>query len=201
MQNNPKEARELFRRLYNLFRGKGGHADTFEDHPGWDKPTGADKPTTPWDRLALAAEEWRIKLPGYLFTSLKKLLTEQNTKNFHPHFLLNETMLAEYRKNYPMIAREIEIRWESQKLALDAEIENIRMIPEYEEESDTTLLEKAVVTIACPLSSLFLFDQWSQARYPGRAADELEKARFEYSLFPEVYDRLISDETILKELK
>ena len=197
-KNNPQEAKELFRRLYNLFRGKGGHTDTFEDHPGWDKPTGADK-LIPWDRLVLAAEEWKIELPGYLFISLKKLLTEQNTKNFHPHFLLNETLLAEYRKNYPTIVREIEIRWESRQLSFDAEVQSV-----LSRHNIPRLPAGWLICIALESGNgfdLFTYCQVGKEKTGFFMDSEIELAKFEYSLFPGVYDKLIGDETILEKLR
>jgi hypothetical protein len=195
-----KTAKEIFSRLYNLFRSKSGQDDRFEDHPGWDKPTGENN-LTPWDRLEIAVEERGIELPGYIFVTLKKLLEDHTAKKFHPHFLLNATLLDEYQRTYSSTIRSIEIRWHDQRLIFDSGIKRVDTMPWFE---SATLEEKEKYVLLSEnkqFTDLFVFYMAVQRGFDKLEEETKGNALFEYSLFPSVYESLIKSNKILEKLR
>jgi hypothetical protein len=193
-----QEARKIFRRLYNLFRNKSGSEDRFEDHPGFDKCSGRNN-LSPWDRLVHAAEQYKIDLPGYIFTSLKKIMEENGAKEVHPHFLLNETLLAEYQRTQPSVFRSVEIQWQDLLLIFDSETKKWESNPGVTGPESAKLM--ALLMSGTPYTSLFIFHQACLHGYTGLAKKMKEEAQMEYSLFPHLFDHLITNEAVLEKLR
>ena len=194
------EAKETFRRLYNLFRRKGGFEDTFEDHPGWNQKSGKDN-LTPWDRLVIATKGYSFDLNGYIFTTLKKIMEDSNPKNLHPHFLLKQEYLDEYQHTYPTLVRSIEIKWKSQMRMFDAELKYLDTMPWFGEASLEEKQHYILLAENKRFTDLFIFDKAVSHGFERLANEVIEAAKFEYSLFASVYDSLIKQVTILERLK
>jgi hypothetical protein len=196
--NQAQEARQIFCRLYNLFRSKSGSKDRFENHPGFDKRSGRDN-LSPWDRMVQAVEQHKLDLPGYIFATLKKIMEDNGAKDVHPHFLLNETLLAEYQRTQVSIFRSIEIQWQDQLLIFDSNVKNWEDNPGVTDEKSAKLM--ALLMSGTPYTSLFTFYQACRHGCSGLAKKIQEEARLEYSLFPHLFDRLIASEEVLEKLR
>jgi hypothetical protein len=193
-----QEARKIFRRLYNLFRSKSGSEDRFEDHPGFDKRSGRNN-QSPWDRLTQAVEHHKIDLPGYIFVSLKKIMEDNGAPKVHPHFLLNETLLTEYQRTEPSVFRSIEIQWQDQLLIFDSEVKKWESNPGVTGQESAKLM--ALLMSGTPYTPLFTFYQAWLHNCTGLTKKMLEEAQLEYSIFPLLFDRLITNEEILEKLR
>jgi hypothetical protein len=196
-QEKVNEAREIFQRLYDIFRRRNGSKDRFEDHPGFHKRTGKH---TSWERLAAAADEWRIELPGYIYTALKKLMEGRGDKEIHPHFLLSPALLEEYKKIYPTVIRDIEIRWRDQQLLFDAEMKNVNTMP-WLEGTTENYRERYVLLMGSSFDSMFYFYRAVLCGAEEVAAQFEWQARLEYSLFPALYDGIIKKKKVLERLR
>jgi len=192
------EARKVFCRLYNLFRSKSGSRDRFENHPGFDKRSGKDN-LSPWDRIVQAALKHKIDLPGYIFTTLKKIMEENGSQEVHPHFLLNETLLSEYQRTQASVFRSVEIQWQDQLLIFDSDVKKWASNPGVTGKESTELM--ALLMSGTSYTSLFTFHQACRYGCSGLAKKRQEEARLEYSLFPHLFDRLITNEEILEKLR
>jgi hypothetical protein len=201
---NPQKAaaavRETFRRLYNIFRRKSGFEDRFEDHPGFNQRSGKHR-LSPWDRLVLAAEQRHLDLPGYVFAAMKKGMEDQNTKEFHPHFLLKAEYWDEYQRTYPTILRSIEIKWQDQRLMFDSEIQRLKSMPWFQDTSAETQEKYVLLAEDKRFSDLFIFYKAVLGGYTRLANDVKDNARFEYALFASAYDPLINNLTISERLQ
>jgi len=193
-----QEARTIFCRLYNLFRSKSGSKDRFEDHPGFDKRSGKER-LSPWDRLVQAADRHKIDLPGYVFVTLKKIMEDHGAQEVHPHFLLSETLLAEYRQNQDSIVRSREIQWQDQLLIFDSERRKWESSPGVTGKRSAELL--ALLMSGTSYTPLFTFYQACLYGCSGLAQKMKEEAQLEYSIFPHLFDKLIMKEEILEQLR
>ena len=194
--------RETFRRVYNHLRSRSGHEDRFENHPGWDTPTGKNN-FTPWDRLAIAAKEQEIEqiLPGYIFSSLKRAFEDYNAASYHPHFLLRPEIMSEYKRTYPSTVRGIEIRWNDQRLIFDSGMKHVDTMQWFAEPSAEEKEKYVLLSENNQFSDLFVFYMAAIRGFVKLEEETRDNARFEYFLFPAVYDSLINNNDVLKKLK
>jgi hypothetical protein len=197
-----QKVRQIFSRLYNLFRSKSGSKDRFESHPGFDQRSGKEN-KNPWNRLVEAAQKFKIDLPGYIFVTLRKIMEENGAREVHPHFLLNETLLTEYQKTQSSVFRGIEIQWQDQQLLFDAGMKECAALlpPGTSEEERAMYVLLAGTAGATSFRPLYIF--YRAALYDcSQLQEELkEAAQFEYTLFPSVYTGLLKNEKVLKRLK
>ena len=193
------KARQIYCRLYNIFRRKSGYEDTLDEH-SFNQKSGKDG-LTPWDRLVLTLEKRSIDPPGYIFTTLKKIIEEHGSKDAHPHFLLSTDYLNEYTKNYPTICRSIEIKWQDQLLMFASGLSHMDTMQWFGDATTGEKMQYVLLSDNRQFTDLFVFSKAVLHRFDRLEAELREKAKFEYSLFASVYDGLINNKKVLRGLK
>jgi hypothetical protein len=181
-----------FARLYDIIQRNRGVPDKFSDHPGFNRVTGESHRTV-WERILAATRRYRIEAPGYIYFAMKRIGNTYRGDRLYPEILLSKELLERYVHAYQTEYENVRIRWNSQKIQFDNELQKLDTIPGFD--NSTSLQKKQFVLLNNypNFSDLFLFNQSVINELPSIYMKIREDALFQYSLFPTVYDELLEE--------
>jgi superfamily II DNA or RNA helicase len=199
-QNKPREAlKATFARLYDIIQRNRGIPDHFADHPGFDRVSG-DSERTVWDKILSATIRYNVDSLGYVYFAMKRIGNTRNTTELYPEMLLSKELLERYVHAQDNEYENVRIRWKSQKIQLDTEIQKLDTIPGFNDSTPRQKNQFVLLSNYPHFSDLFLFNQAVINDLPAVYKQVRGDALFQYSLFPTVYDELLEDRERITEL-
>jgi hypothetical protein len=190
----------MFGRLYDIIQKNRGLSDRFVDHPGFGAKPSGNRNQTVWEKIIAAADRYSVDLPGYVFFAMRRIGDTRRSGKLFPEMLLDQYLLERYVHARENEHESIRIRWNSQMVKFDTELQNLNLIPGFDQSSEKEKNQFILLGRSPVFSDLFLFYKSVLNDLPDIYNKIREDALFQYSLFPAVYDDLIQSDYVLGRL-